>query len=104
MTMITEVPQRPRPSLLLAGMLLVQLFGPVLPCFATEVGPLRLGSASGQPSLSGGGNSSAPLFSRDGRSILFLSEAHNLVTNDDHTLNLNLFIRDFVSGSTVLVS
>jgi len=71
---------------------------------ATEIGPTRLVSAAGQAQLSGGGNSSMPIFSGNGRFLAFLSEANNLVTNDDHRPFLDLFVRDLFSGTTTLVS
>jgi len=56
------------------------------------------------PSASGAGNSYAPAFSADGRVIVFLSHANNLVTNDDRAPHLDLFARDRLTGNTVLVS
>src|SRR5436190_1332194 len=99
-----EVCARHRSDWLIALLLFIHLAGWSPLAVATEVGPIRIESQSGQYSITGGGNSSAPFFSRDGRSVVFLSEADNLVTNNDRTLNLNVFVRDIVSPSTALVS
>src|SRR6266540_1223635 len=55
-------------------------------------------------SASGAGNSYAPVFSADGRSVAFVSHANNLVTNDDFGPHLDLFVRDLAARNTVLVS
>jgi hypothetical protein len=61
-------------------------------------------SANGINDLGGGGHSSTPIFSGNGRWIVFLSHAANLVTNDDRAEWLDLFARDLVSSNTILVS
>jgi Tol biopolymer transport system component len=53
---------------------------------------------------SGAGDSFAPGFSADGRFVVFVSHANNLVTNDDHGLKQDVFVRDLVSSNTTLVS
>src|SRR6266508_1047416 len=55
-------------------------------------------------SATGAGNSYAPAFSADGRSVTFVSHANNLVTNDDLGPHLDLFVRDLAASNTVLVS
>ena len=66
--------------------------------------PIRLGAGPTQPSLSGAGGSFAPSFSGDGRSIVFLSQARNLVTNDDRAPFLDVFLRNRQTGVTQLIS
>ncbi len=65
---------------------------------------LELASAVQQPSASAGGNSTQPAFSADGRFIVFLSQADNLTTNDDHGLFTDVFVRNVASGQKLLVS
>ncbi len=50
------------------------------------------------------GNSLMPQFSADGRFLVFLSHAPNLVTNDDLAPYLDVFVRNLESGQTILVS
>lgn len=61
-------------------------------------------SAADRPSSTGSGHSYAPVFSADGRFIAFVSQAHNLVTNDTPGPCLNVFVRDLAASNTVLVS
>ena len=56
------------------------------------------------PSASAGGHSFAPLFSGDGRHVLFLSQANNLVSNDDLGSHLDVFVRDLETGLSTLAS
>src|SRR4051812_27690977 len=49
------------------------------------------------------GSSSAAQVSSNGRYVFFLSPAKNLTTNDVSGLSLNLFRRDLMANSTVLV-
>src|SRR5207249_3158739 len=56
------------------------------------------------PSATANGNSFAPLFSRDGRFLVFTSEASNLVTNDHNGAKLDVFRKDLSSGQVILVS
>lgn len=63
------------------------------------------------PPASAGGDSYAPIVSRDGRFVLFASSANNLVTGSNNAAllprqppNLNVFLRDRVNGTTTLVS
>jgi Tol biopolymer transport system component len=57
--------------------------------------------ADGGPAL--GGNSENALISADGRYVVFISAATNLVTGPVNT-NANVFRRDLQTGTTVLVS
>jgi len=52
---------------------------------------------------SGAGDSSAPIVTPDGRFVVFLSSAGNLVTNDDNGTT-DVFLRDRELGRTYLVS
>jgi Tol biopolymer transport system component len=61
-------------------------------------------SPAGQIGRSGAGHSFLPSFSADGRSVVFVSQANNLVTNDDLGLNLDVFVRDLGTGRITLVS
>jgi Tol biopolymer transport system component len=57
------------------------------------------------PSPAGGsGDSSASFISADSRFVLFLSDANNLVTNDDNGKYVDVFLRDLTNGTTTLVS
>ena len=64
----------------------------------------QVGSAPYRASATGAGNSHSPVFSADGRHVAFVSQANNLVTNDDLGPHLDLFVRDLVASNTVLVS
>ncbi len=66
--------------------------------------PVRPASVPHSPSVTGAGNSYAPVFSASGRFVAFVSHANNLVTNDDLGPHLDLFVRDLVVINTVLVS
>ncbi len=61
-------------------------------------------SGTDRPNLAGAGASFAPSFSSDGRYVVFLSQAHNLVTNDTFTPYMDVFVRDLSNSNTVLVS
>ena len=67
-------------------------------------GFLAASSVPAQISLSGASGSFAPILSADGRSVVFLSHAQNLVTNDDRAPFLDVFVRDRTTGTTRLVS
>src|SRR5439155_16107753 len=68
------------------------------------VGHVRLLSQTSRTNIAGACNSMAPAFSADGRFIVFMSNARNLVINDDLAPNLNVFVRDLSAGNTVLAS
>jgi Tol biopolymer transport system component len=74
---------------------------------STRAAPWQLLSArnaAGTLPSGGNGNSAAPSMSSDGRFILFVSSANNLVPGGDSRFSLNLFLRDRASNTTVLVS
>ena len=58
----------------------------------------------GVDSLSGARSSFGPVLSSDGRFVLFVSYANNLVSNDNQNPHLDLFLRDRISGTTTLLS
>src|SRR6185503_19272943 len=64
----------------------------------------QVGSTPYRASATGAGNSHSPVFSADGKHVAFVSQANNLVTNDDLAPHLDLFLRDLVTSNTVLVS
>lgn len=61
-------------------------------------------SSPAQFSASGAGNSFLPAFSADGRRIVFVSQAHNLVTNDNPSAYLDVFAYDLAGSNVALVS
>lgn len=63
---------------------------------------MRRRSPSGD--VSAGGNSFQPILTRDGRHIVFLSHALNLVTNQCGSRGLNVFAKDLATGAMELVS
>lgn len=65
---------------------------------------MRAASVVAQPGASGAGGSFAPAFSADGRFIVFVGHAPNLVTNGAPGLSLNVFVRDLAARHTELVS
>ncbi|HXI52075.1 MAG TPA: hypothetical protein VNH84_11235, partial [Candidatus Saccharimonadales bacterium] len=71
---------------------------------AAMAGPTRPLAQLPSPPASGGGNSFASSLTPDGRFVVFVSHANNLVTNDDSGCWLDLFLRDRVRGLTLLVS
>ncbi len=79
---------------------IVALIGIITLCsHATTTGVLRA-----KHSLSGGGNSFSTSLSDDGRHVVFLSHANNLVTNDSLNPWMDVFLRDLSSGTTRLIS
>jgi Tol biopolymer transport system component len=76
--------------------------------FATSLSgnsaPSGVASMSSAPTTSSAGNSFNPTFSADGRHLVFVSHANNLVTNDDVGPWLDVFVTDLVTSNTVLVS
>jgi Tol biopolymer transport system component len=75
----------------------------VLTCLSAPAAT-QVGSAPYRASATGAGNSHSPVFSADGKHIAFVSQANNLVTNDDLGPHLGLFVRDLAASNTVLVS
>src|SRR5437867_3574638 len=61
---------------------------------------------SGGPAISASaaGGSYLPVFSEDGRFLVYLSHANNIVTNDDSGLSLDVFMSDVITGQTELIS
>ena len=66
--------------------------------------PIEAVSTPQPLNLAGSGISAEPVFSRDGRHIAFISEANNLVANDDLVPWVDVFVRDLQAGTTALVS
>lgn len=62
------------------------------------------GGGNGDSSNMQGGGVIAPLISRDGRFVAFLSHATDLVNLPDTNDGADVFVRDLVSGITTLVS
>lgn len=52
----------------------------------------------GVDGLSANGASYAPVFSPDGSKVAFLSDAFNLVNNDDFNNVMDIFIKDLQTG------
>ena len=65
---------------------------------------LKTISGTDRAGITAGGNSFQPILSADGRTLVFVSHANNLVTNDNHALHLDVFARNLESGRTTLVS
>jgi Tol biopolymer transport system component len=61
-------------------------------------------SAQTQQGATASGGSFMPAFSADGRRVVFLSYAPNLVTNDNAAPHLDVFSHDLLTGTTELVS
>ena len=61
-------------------------------------------SGVARTNVAGSGSSLNPAFSTDGRFVVFVSHANNLVTNDDLAPYLDVFVRDITTSNTVLVS
>src|SRR5256885_1843143 len=84
------------------------IFGSLLVACAADLvqaaEPVRVASTSNPQSTAASGSSYMPSFSADGRFLVFLSDANNLVTNDGGKAFLDVFIRDLVASNTVLVS
>src|SRR4030095_13743227 len=59
---------------------------------------------SSHVSATANGNSLAPIFSRDGRFLVFTSEASNLVTNSHHGAKIDVFVKKIATGKLMLVS
>jgi Tol biopolymer transport system component len=87
----------------------------VLTLFAVSLAPVLLRAATSQldiistghaagSSLSASGNSTVPLWSQNGRFLLFLSSANNLVPNDANGPVLDIFRYDRVTQQIQLVS
>jgi|GEM_PF-1268076 len=75
---------------------------PAVAVSGAQTGALVSGLA--RPSATASGGSYQPVLSVDGRFVAFVSQANNLVTNDNLAPYLDVFLRDRVAGSIVLVS
>src|SRR5256884_1283871 len=71
---------------------------------ASAVQAVSLADPSLPVASGGSSDSSASVISTDGRFVLFLSSANNLVTNDDNGKFVDVFLRDRTNGVTTLVS
>src|SRR5437762_2413213 len=69
-----------------------------------SAGTIRPISTTERTNGAASGGSYAPLFSQNGRFVVFVSCAPNLVTNDDLAPFLDVFARDLNSSSTTLIS
>ena len=72
-----------------------------------QTGTTTLVSVNSAGTGGGNGGSSGPagpVISADGRVVVFASTASNLVTNDTNGTTQDVFARDLVAGTTVLVS
>ena len=83
----------------------------VLPAIAVSLQLLSQPDSSFAPSLSGGGDSTQPILSEDGRFVLFASTANNLAPGTNNlplqaplSTCLNVYLRDRASNTTTLVS
>src|ERR1043166_1003411 len=63
-----------------------------------------IASAPEQVSRTASGNSLIPTFSGNGKVLVFASSAKNIATNEDKSLNLQLFRFDLPAGGTALIS
>ena len=82
-----------------------------LPVIAVSLQLLSQPDSSFAPSLSGGGDSTQPILSEDGRFVLFASTANNLAPATNNIplqaplyTCLNVYLRDRASNTTTLVS
>lgn len=73
-----------------------------LACSAAQ--PAAIVSSVPTSGISGGGGSYVPTFNADGRFVILLSQANNLVTNDNTAPVLDLLRYDRMNGQTILVS
>ena len=87
-----------------AGFLFALLISLTCAPAQTLIGPTRPVTAPSTASLPADGGSFAPAFGGDGRYLVFVSQANDLVTNDDTSTFLDVFMRDLVAGTTQLVS
>ncbi len=73
----------------------------------SQSSPIRLVSSQDRSIASSstpGGHSIAPRLSRDGRFLVFVSEAPNLVTNDHNGSRMDVFVEDLATRNITLVS
>lgn len=72
--------------------------------FPVKAQPTAAVSSGLNPGLSAAGGSFLPVFSADGQHLILLSHAKNLVTNDNMSLSLNVFVHDIALDRNELVS
>src|SRR5258708_26770287 len=88
------------PLILAFGLALV--FSTAAPSRAAGIA--RSISGSTRTNLAGSGGSFAPVLSSDGRYVFFVSQANNLVTNDDAGADFDVFLRYLTTSNSTLVS
>jgi len=69
-----------------------------------SAGPFGAVSTTERTNATAASGSFLPSLSSDGRFVVFVSHARNLVTNDDLSPYLNVFMRDLAASNTVLLS
>ena len=84
---------------------------PFCPSSHAAVQPVSVENEAFAPPAGGGGDSSSPILSADGRYVLFASLANNLAVSSNGipiptllTPRMNVFLRDRTNGTTTLVS
>jgi len=82
----------------------VSLWCLLLAAFAVSANGASIVSSTSRVSNTAGGNSTVPSLSGGGRYVLFLSEARNLTTNDDHAPYLNVYLHELSSTNVALIS
>jgi len=78
--------------------------GVLVPFSLFGANSVRLASGVNHLGQTGSAGSYLPKFSADGQHIVFISQAKNLVTNDDQGTSFDVFIHDLTSSNTTLVS
>src|SRR5438552_13316909 len=71
---------------------------------ASTVQAVSLAESSLPVAAGGNSDSSGSVISSDGRFVLFLGSANNLVTNDDNGKFVDIFLRETTNGVTRFVS
>src|SRR5688572_29394074 len=80
------------------------ILGGALVCAAVVAARAAELITTGSPSVTGAGHSMAPAMRSDGRYIVFVSHANNLVTNDNLRPFLDVFVHGFEALATTLIS
>jgi Tol biopolymer transport system component len=98
-------------STLFLGLLFLASVGLLPTSGAPVLQPVTTNDVSVVPPETGGGDSHSPVFSADGRYVLFASAANNLVAADSNTpytaqspARLNVYLRDRTNGVTQMIS
>jgi len=84
--------------------LFVNIWCLLLAGFAVSANGASIVSSTSRISDTGGGNSTVPSLSGDGRYVLFLSEARNLAANDNHAPYLNVYLHELIASDVALIS